>query len=1806
VPGAREQTIGWTDSNGNLWLFGGYGYDSTDTWGLPGDLWEFNPSTAEWTWVGGSQTLGPSNDPDLSGQPGVYGILGMASAGNIPGSRATSVAWTDAHGNFWLFGGFGITSGSLIGALDDLWEFQPSSGEWTWMGGSSTSNSAAGVYGALGVPAPANIPGARDSAAGWTDSQGNFWLFGGNGFDANDYSGWINDLWEYQPYASTMPAAAAPTFSPGSGIYTSLQAVTISDTTPGATIYYTTDETTPSADDIPYTGPITVSSSETVKAVAVANGYVNSPVTAASYTTNLLPAAAPTFTPPGGAYSAEQTVTISDATPSATIYYTTDGTTPTPGSMVYSAPITISSSQQIQAIAVAAGSSDSTVALATYTISAPSAQNLWTWMSGSNVADSIGIYGVLGVPSQSDFPASRQNPATWTDSYSHLWLFGGEGAGPNGELAELGDLWMYDPSSGEWTLEAGSSAANPAASYGTLGVASSSNTPGGRTAPVSWSDNKGNLWMFGGSGAGMLNDVWMFNPSIGQWTWMGGSGSSNQGGSYGSIAVPSATNIPGARSNAVNWTDSAGNFWLFGGYGYDSAGTLGGLNDLWEFNPATNQWTWVNGPNTANQAGVAGAFQTPAAGNVPSARNGAVSWTDAKGNFWLFGGNGAENDLWEYLPNANEWAWMSGSVSVGVLSGHQPGVYGTLQVASTTGVPGERDGATGWTDNQGNLWLFGGVGFDATNTESLLNDLWEFNTTANEWTWMGGADVAPQDCEVFYDWCGEYGAYGVLRTPALGDAPGGRYNAAGWTDSSGNFWLMGGSAVDSNGREGVINDLWEFQPIGKNQPTAATPVFSPAPGTYSSWQSVTIADSTPGATIDYIVNGNPPATVYTGPFSVSSSVTIEAIASAPGYVNSNIATAAYTENLPQAATPAFSVAPGSYANPLSVTITAATPGSVIYYSAGDAFANPFTLYTGPITISSTETVNAIAVAQGYLNSAEASGAFNIGSNPAAEWTWMGGSSTLPVKCPTSETVCGQPGWYGTLQVAAPGNQPGARQEGSAWTDTAGNLWMFGGLGYSGSSGPVLLNDLWEFNPANAQWAWMSGSDTASGTSTGVYGTLGIPSPSNIPGGRANSVSWTDSAGNLWLFGGQGIDGSGIQGYLNDVWVFNPLTKQWTWVSGSKTVPGISEGQPGVYGLLGVPAAGNSPGGRYSANAWKDLEGNFWIFGGWGVDPIGDFCNLDDLWEFNPTTELWAWMGGSNGCPNFEAGVPGLYGALGQFAPANNPGSRSSAATFTDSIGNLRFFGGIYTDLTEVNYPFNEMWEYSPASGEWAWTSAYPYGPGDYAQLGAFTTANYPGVRSDSAHWTDNQGNFWLFSGRYVDESAGVSRANDLWEFKTALNEWAWIGGANGTGNTNPGIFGTFGTPATGTIPGYRAAPMTWTDASGNLWLFGGFGVDSTGSSGYLNDMWQFGLIGSPTPPAPMIAVPVFSLTAGTYNSAQSVTLTSATAGATIYYTTDGTAPNKTSAVYAGAINISSSETVAAIAVAAGYTNSPAAVAAYTITLPAAATPTFSVPAGSYATSQIVAISDNTPNTTVYYATNGTTPTTTSAQYTSPVMVSSTETLQAIAIAAGYSQSAVASAMYTINLSALSFTVSGVDVSLSKGATSGNTSVITVQPLNGFSGNVALTATVTSSPVGAQYIPTLSFGATTPVNITGTNAGTATLTISTTATTNSALSYPRRHGVPWYAAGGAALACLLLFGVPARQRSWRTMLGMLMLLAALTASVMACGGGGNGNGGGGGGGGGGGIAGTTAGTYTITVTGTSGATTETGTVSLTVQ
>lgn len=448
--------------------------------------------------------------------------------------------------------------------------------EWTWMSGSNTVN-AVGVYGLQGVASTDNVPGARSYSAGWTDSSGNLWLFGGWGFATNGAvgaTGSLNDLWEFTP---------------------------------------STKE--------------------------------------------------------------------------------------------------------------------------------------WTWVGGSNTAsidqgggNVWGVYGTQGVASPNNIPGPRVSAATWKDSGGNFWLFGGEGFPSskgyncciNPPFGPLNDLWEFTPLTKEWTWVSGSDViSNANGVYGTQGVSSPNNFPGARSGAMSWTDTNGNLWFFGGSG---YSDFWEFSTSTKEWTWMAGGNTAGATPIYGTQGVAAASNTPGGRSGSVTWTDKNSNLWLYGGY---ASGINYDLSDLWEFNPSTKEWTWVSGSNAGGVLPIYGTQGTASASNTPGGRDSAVGWTDSSGNLWLFGGfdydtttgaNGTNdylNDLWKFDTTTKEWTWMGGSNT-----GNANGVYGTLGTPAAGNVPGARGSegvALTWTDNSGNLWLFGGDGYGATGaSDSLLNDLWRY------------------------------------------------------------------------------------------------------------------------------------------------------------------------------------------------------------------------------------------------------------------------------------------------------------------------------------------------------------------------------------------------------------------------------------------------------------------------------------------------------------------------------------------------------------------------------------------------------------------------------------------------------------------------------------------------------------------------------------------------------------------------------------------------------------------------------------------------------------------------------------------------------------------------------------------------------------------------------------------------------------------------------------------------------------------------------------------------------------------------
>jgi N-acetylneuraminic acid mutarotase len=410
----------------------------------------------------------------------------------------------------------------------------------------------------------------------------------------------------------------------------------------------------------------------------------------------------------------------------------------------------------------------------------------------------------------------------------------------------------------------------------------------------------------------------------------------------------------------------------------------------------------------------------------------------------------------------------------------------------------------------------------------------------------------------------------------------------------------------------------------------------------------------------------------------------------------------------------------------------------------------------------------------------------------------------------------RPGVYGTKGMHSIANYPGGRQHSVSWTNASGNLLLFGGYAFDSVGTLGYLNDLWSYDGTG--WAWLSGPTVAN--AAGTYGVAGVASPTNIPGGRAMSTSASTSSGVVWMFGGYGYDETGTAGSLNDLWKFDGSA--WAWVKGSKAT-----GQAGTYGTKGTPAAGNVPGARYAGFSWVDGAGDFWLFGGLGLDSSGLFGNLNDLWRFSGGQ--WSWVAGSS-----LRDQAGTYGTRGVASASNTPGAREGGVCWSDPSGNLWLFGGMEYDQFDPGRCMNDLWKFDGASWTWVSGSNTLRQAGVYGTQGTSSATTVPGARVGSTGWADGSGTFWLYAGYGFDTNASLWYLNDLWKFDGS--QWTWVSGGN---TTQQGVYGTQGVQGSGLIAGSRQKALFWLDPQGRFWIFGGYGYSNGGGLGDLDDLWVF-------------------------------------------------------------------------------------------------------------------------------------------------------------------------------------------------------------------------------------------------------------------------------------------------------------------------------------------------------------------------------
>jgi uncharacterized repeat protein (TIGR03803 family) len=727
-------------------------------------------------------------------------------------------------------------------------------------------------------------------------------------------------------------SAPAPTFLPGPGAYTGAQTVTITDALPLASIYYTTTGVAPTANSTLYTGPITVSTSENIEAIAVKSGYLNSTATLANYIIGQT-VPAPTVTANGGTFSSPQTVTLSDTLTGASLYYTTDGTTPSVGpsptfvplgtTTQYTGSITVSSSESINVIAVAAGYFPSAVTQASFTINVPSPTPVIS-------------------PNGGRFTTAQT--VTITDAGAAIYYTTDGNTPVRGAGDTLPYTAPFDLSALNTTVEAIGFAPNDVQSA----TATATFTIGTQLPPPTFSPVAGPYTS--------TQNVTITDPGATIYYTLDGSIPTTASSVY-------TTAIPVSSSETINaYATEAGHF------------------DSPVVSAAYTIGLTVPSPVLSVPAGAYAAAQS-------------VTVTDA-------------------LVGTSIYYTLDGTTP----TYNSNGPLGTTQLYSGP-IAIAASGATSNTSATTQLNVIAAFsGYNDSNEVSA--------------TYVIGQSVPSPTVNP------AAGPYTTAQSVVLSDSLG----------SATIYYTIDGSKPTTTSpkytKPIVINSSLTINAMAvytgyNNSPevsfsyiiggTVPTPAITPDGGPYATNQTVTLSDTLAGATILYTTDASSPApswTTYTVPFPVpgTGTITLTVVASESGYVPSTTTSATFTiEN--QAASPVLSVPAGTYSTAQTVTITDANPKAAIFYTTDGSTpaitssgtgAGTTLLYSGPLTIGTTEVLSAIAYVPSNLLSAPTSALYNI-NIPLASPTFSpaGGNYSTAQTVTISDAVAGATIYYST-------------------------------------------------------------------------------------------------------------------------------------------------------------------------------------------------------------------------------------------------------------------------------------------------------------------------------------------------------------------------------------------------------------------------------------------------------------------------------------------------------------------------------------------------------------------------------------------------------------------------------------------------------------------------------------------------------------------------------------------------------------------------------------------------------------------------
>ncbi len=1330
---------------------------------------------------------------------------------------------------------------------------------------------------------------------------------------------------------------ATPAFTPSPGSYSSAQSVTLSDGTSGAVIHYTTNGTTPTTSSTTYSGAIAVSATTTIKAIAAAPGFNNSAVASGTYTINagLPTAATPSFTPAAGTYTGAQSVTLSDATSGAVIYYTTNGTTPTTASTLYSGAIAVSATSTIKALAVASGYTNSAVASAAYTINAAGSGTISdpSGFSSSAGFTLLGGATLSGTALQLTDGGMTEARAVWYGTQVNVQSFTTDFNFQDTAASADGFAFVIQNSA------AGTSALGPAG--GALGYQGI-----GASVAVKFD-------LFNNVGEGSDSTGFYVNGAIPEMPAIDMTSSgvilssgdvmhahlTYDGTTLTLTLTDTVTSASFTASTAINIPTTVGANTAYVGF---TAGT-GGASAV----QSILNWTYTAGGGTTLPTAATPTF-SPAAGTYTGTQS--VTLSDAtSGAVIYYTTNGTTPTTASTLYSGAIAVSATSTIkALAVASGYTNSAVASATYTISAAGSGTISDPSGFSSSAGFTFL-GGATLSGTALQLTDGGMTEaravwYGTQVNVQSFT--TDFNFQDTAASADGFAFVIQNSAAGTSALGPAGGALgYQGIGASVAV-KFDLFNnvGEGSDSTGFyvNGAIPELPAIDMTSSGVILSSGDVMH-AHLTYDGTTlTLTLTDTVTSASFTASTAINIPTTVGANTAYVGFTAGTGGASAVQSILNWTY-TAGGGTTLPTAATPSFTPAAGTYTAAQSVTLSDGTGGAVIHYTTnGTTPTTASTLYSGAIAVSATTTIKALAVASGYTNSAVASAAYTISAAPTA---------ATPTFSPAAGTYTGTQSV--TLSDATSGAVIYYTTNGT--TPTTASTLYGGAIAVSATSTIKAL-------------AVASGY-TNSAVASAAY-TINAAGSGTIsdPSGFSSSAGFT-------LLGGATLSGTALQltdGGMTEaraVWYGTQVNVQsFTTDFNFQDTAASADGFAFVIqnSAAGTSALGPAGGALGYQGIGASVAVKFDLFNnvGEGSDSTGFYVN-------GAIPEL----------PAIDMTSSGVILSSGDVMHAHlTYDGTTLTLTLTDTVTSASF-----TASTAINIPTTVgantayvgftagtggasavqsilNWTYTAGGGTTLPTAATPtFSPAAGTYTGAQSVTLSDATSGAVIYYTTNGATPTTASTLYSGAIA-VSATSTIKALAVASGYTnSAVASATYTISAPTAATPTF-SPAAGTYTAAQSVTLSdattgaaihyttngTTPTASSTTYSGAIAVSATTTikalavaSGYTNS--AVASAAYTISAAPTAATPSFTPAAGTYTGAQSVTLSDATSGAVIYYTTNGTTPTTASTLYSGAIAVSATSTIKALAVASGYTNSAVASAAYTIN--AAGSGTISDPSG---------------------------------------------------------------------------------------------------------------------------------------------------------------------------------------------------------------------------------------------------------------------